>query len=189
VSPDIVVDNGDEVRTAGAIALLDGDVCDADLDLISKLPKDGERPDVEEREKGRGTHGRRYRRSWVAGQGKRGYGIAAQMANMAKGQFYQMKHTEANVLVIANYVRNKLRDMKLDERAIGDIVAVAEKLYWIPTAVEVEANRLAATEAYEMAYRQREAATRKQSRWLFMRILQRIGVVGPRRKTGPQPTK
>lgn len=108
------------------------------------------------------------------------------MAREAKAEFYVLDHTKANVMVVARFIRNRLREMGVAPDMICDVVCVAEKLFWIPTQKEEEASRMAATETYHNAFRNREDAYRDTYRWGVSRWLEAVGLQARGRQYGPR---
>jgi len=89
-----------------------------------------------------------------------------------------MQHSRANQLVVFRQLRNLARQRHVDEASICDVVAVAEKLFWVPTQMEAFAGRLAATETYSEAYALRGDAYRVEQRWRVGRWLESVGLLG-----------
>lgn len=132
--------------------------------------------------------GRILRPSRFRGQAKRGYGIAAKIAREAKGEFFRLDHTKANVMCVARFMRNRLRELGYAPDVICDIVCVAEALFWVPTQREEEVSRVTATLTYTNAFASREDAYRDGYRWGVTRWLEDVGVIGRAREYGPRPS-
>lgn len=132
--------------------------------------------------------GKTDRKSRIKGQASRGFGLAARMAREAKGEFYELDHTKANKMVVARFIRNRLRELGTRADLICDVVCVAEKMFWIPTQREEQVSRAAATDVYHNAFRNREDAYRDGYRWGVTRWLESVGLLSRTRAYGPRPS-
>lgn len=82
--------------------------------------------------------------SHVTGRGPRNRYIGI-IVRLAKSEFGPMEDSHANHLVVRKWMRDRMREHNVRNTHIGDLLPIAEVMFFVPTRAEVAAKRIRST--------------------------------------------